>query len=1088
MILNLRLDKSFSLPSETYDVKAVDKSPINMYDDYEETAADDDIADNITPADNVDDRDVEDEAAVLAVDSSDLVLTEQQSKYFEQSAITSLGSRASNEPQKHLFVCARQRLVLHQLFSGMLAAIRVTSTGHNPLNDPKVKVIQHYAVPFRNHEGYSSSQTTAQQAFCIDTNTSFANDKKITVNTKSIQANSKEFFISSRGCLNLIASDSGGPCLSRCEIRYQADASMFHSGFSVIYKLVSSAFVALNSSCRQARGTSVSDTMDLCHMSIDALQGMQEARLNLSQMIDDDKRLLEFVAVTHEVRAHGCSQFTGTKGSRSKFMFAPRLQQYFRRAIYNPFFPTINRLLSNAPVHQRGKATASVDEWYHKFRGYLANKAGVDLQMWDSVSNELRKQLLQQQITLMDPFREMCLSNHKASIRPEGRACADRVCSKCFTVFPKQSHSGISIEDLFLQHPCKIGSARSRSDIILTNTGKYGEYIRSEYLAKFHPDQRDAAQEIQRGSNVMLFGPAGAGKTFVYQGMRHLKILQNGEENTISTATLKIISQVNDGHTLHHMFALPTDALTRYNLVCGSSSEKLDKATKHIRENAMWFDKLFGPKGERYQSSLFLDECSSLTCNDFDFILCLLTVLFCSVKPFGGLQVILSGDPLQNACITLKKDDIEVINRYGKYDAAGELPFFTSTMFKKYFNICMIFGKGHRFEGDDWYQILLRMRTNRNTEKDFDQLNELLGANGMTSNTEYIDCANALAVHFAKQPKSKYEYKISNGWLYRQRIDPAINAYHSFQADRGSKDDVKHHNDTFDIFTFIMSQANVRETTPNGIILTTENVQQEAYRAMETVLRNADSLYDHQSEDTYFINRSNGQGLGFVVPAQDVTLAMKVAAEKATMRKLQQNVNLTPGTILTINENKAGYYLYNGMRVRVVSYDPSTQTLLVLPLDATNRGRIYTPQVLPQLTMTYDIWTTSGAYKLQRRQFPVSYGSTLSVMAIAGLTFDDDCIYFDNTRCMLTSAFYQFCSRVRSPKQLWCRHSVIRLAQQVKDNCGGWSDIRIDVLCREFNDCCEQIKAKTECHVFPASSIFDCPSFIEQIGKSLTNK
>ena len=128
-------------------------------------------------------------------------------------------------------------------------------------------------------------------------------------------------------------------------------------------------------------------------------------------------------------------------------------------------------------------------------------------------------------------------------------------------------------------------------------------------------------------------------------------------------------------------------------------------------------ERLFGRKGQRFQSSLFLDECSSLSANDFESILCFLEVIFCSTKPFGGLQIILSGDPLQNVFIPLKKEEIKEVTKYAgvRYDVTGELPFFTSMMFKKHFKGCLIFCKDHRFEGDEWYQILLRMRLTKTT-------------------------------------------------------------------------------------------------------------------------------------------------------------------------------------------------------------------------------------------------------------------------------------------------------------------------------------------------------------------------------------
>ena len=291
-----------SLQNDLYDKDAIAKSRIDMYNDYEEISAvdnmDNDAIDATIPVDAVIGIDTCDEP-VTQFEIEEDVLLKRQYEYYEQvgnnvkeeesildeanrSIISSItGSFANNDDYRVCFECDMRSIVLFQLFSGMLPAFKVTSSVINPRNYPNVAMVQHYSVDFRNHEGYSSSLTTAEQAFCCDTNVSIEKDSKVTLNTKSVQTNSKAYFDSARECLNSMANglDGHSSVMSRCEIRYRVKAENFQTGFSAIHGAVWRGLNDLMSSCRQARGTAVSEIMDLCHMSTDALQGIQDARL-----------------------------------------------------------------------------------------------------------------------------------------------------------------------------------------------------------------------------------------------------------------------------------------------------------------------------------------------------------------------------------------------------------------------------------------------------------------------------------------------------------------------------------------------------------------------------------------------------------------------------------------------------------------------------------------------------------------------------------------------------------------------------------------------------------------------------------------
>lgn len=144
-----------------------------------------------------------------------------------------------------------------------------------------------------------------------------------------------------------------------------------------------------------------------------------------------------------------------------------------------------------------------------------------------------------------------------------------------------------------------------------------------------NPDQQAAFEAVQRGDNIFLTGPAGAGKTFL---IRHILEWAQSEKRKISVAALTGCAALLLGFrakTLHSWAGI------------GLGRESVDTLIASIKKSPS------AKQRWRSTSILIIDEISMLTTELFEKLDAIGRTIRQKAAPWGGIQLILCGDYFQ---------------------------------------------------------------------------------------------------------------------------------------------------------------------------------------------------------------------------------------------------------------------------------------------------------------------------------------------------------------------------------------------------------------------------------------------------------
>ena len=146
-------------------------------------------------------------------------------------------------------------------------------------------------------------------------------------------------------------------------------------------------------------------------------------------------------------------------------------------------------------------------------------------------------------------------------------------------------------------------------------------------IAALTPSQKQVIDLLSQGHNVFLTGGAGVGKSHVLKTV--IDVMRARRMKIIVTASTGVAATLLGGVTLHSMIGL---GLAQEPLVV-----LLNKARRSAKLRERW----------RLVDLLIIDECSMLHPDFFDLTDQVLRVVRSSDKPFGGVQLLLSGDFFQ---------------------------------------------------------------------------------------------------------------------------------------------------------------------------------------------------------------------------------------------------------------------------------------------------------------------------------------------------------------------------------------------------------------------------------------------------------
>ena len=205
--------------------------------------------------------------------------------------------------------------------------------------------------------------------------------------------------------------------------------------------------------------------------------------------------------------------------------------------------------------------------------------------------------------------------------------------------------------------------------------------------------QTQALRVMMSGESVFLTGAPGSGKTYVLN--QFIKLAKASKKRIAITASTGIAATHIGGTTIHSWSGL------------GIRDEVTEKDEKWLKEN----DRLL----KRYNNidCLIIDEVSMIHGKRLDMINKVCKMLRDSEEPFGGLQIILTGDLFQ----------LPPINRG---DTAIDFAHMSAAWKELEPKICYL-QEQHRQQSDPLLDLLEAMRANDINEAHFDALSERLG-------------------------------------------------------------------------------------------------------------------------------------------------------------------------------------------------------------------------------------------------------------------------------------------------------------------------------------------------------------------------
>ncbi|NQW27490.1 MAG: AAA family ATPase [Flammeovirgaceae bacterium] len=235
----------------------------------------------------------------------------------------------------------------------------------------------------------------------------------------------------------------------------------------------------------------------------------------------------------------------------------------------------------------------------------------------------------------------------------------------------------------------------------------------AEFLASLDQDNLEfnEAVEFVKSTDrpIYLTGRAGTGKTTF---LKYIKAIST--KKTVVVASTGVAAINAGGVTIHSFFKLPFEPLrpddSRFSTrKLGEDHVNIFEMLKYNREKHQILREL---------ELLIIDEISMVRCDVLDAIEYILRVYRDKpYLPFGGVQVLMLGDPFQLPPV-VKREEIVILNPYYKTSY-----FFSSNVFKVIKPVQLELKKIYRQKNVEFVELLNRVRFNQITDADMKLLN-----------------------------------------------------------------------------------------------------------------------------------------------------------------------------------------------------------------------------------------------------------------------------------------------------------------------------------------------------------------------------
>ena len=237
-------------------------------------------------------------------------------------------------------------------------------------------------------------------------------------------------------------------------------------------------------------------------------------------------------------------------------------------------------------------------------------------------------------------------------------------------------------------------------DLLIDHNKKTGSNIPTDYSIDLSPSQKRAFIKFKMGDSLLILGSAGVGKSKLVK--EFVKYNRNNDNKTMYITSTTGISAYNIGGITINSF-----------MGIGTGEAPVEVLLKRLRYKQSIRDRIIGTE------ILVIDEISMMSASVFEKMDLIFKTLRRSKKPFGGIQLVLTGDFLQletvfNRNILGKEQDTRLL--------------IESELFNKMFKKCTIVLKENFRQSSDskYIDLLLRLRRGLYTKDDINLLNTRL--------------------------------------------------------------------------------------------------------------------------------------------------------------------------------------------------------------------------------------------------------------------------------------------------------------------------------------------------------------------------